>query len=105
MNEENINEINRPRGKKSFHYSSIKDKKYKNRFFNTNKNRESLSPIKIKRNSQITRKINNNKNNNIFSLSKSNKVYSLKEYDYLFPYKKTAHNLLKKKYNCSYIVK
>jgi hypothetical protein len=33
MNVENINEKTRPRAKKSFHYSSIKDKKYKNRFF------------------------------------------------------------------------
>ena len=28
----------------------------------------------------------------------------MKEYDYLIPYKKTAYNLLKRKYNCSYIV-
>lgn len=104
MNVENINEKTRPRAKKSFHYSSIKDKKYKNRFFNTNKNSESLSAIKIKRNSQITRKIDNKNKNDLFSLSKSNKVYSMKEYDYLMPYKKTAYNLLKRKYNCSYIV-
>ena len=104
MNIENINEKTRPRAKKSFHYSSIKDKKYKNRFFNTNKNHESLSAIKIKRNSQITRKIDNKNKNDLFSLSKSNKVYSMKEYDYLMPYKKTAYNLLKRKYNCSYIV-
>ena len=105
MNVENINENTRPRSKKSFHYSSIKDTKYKSKFFNTNKNHESLSPKKMRRNSQIVQQIENRKNSGLFSLAKSKKVYySMKEYDYLLPYKKTAYNLLKQKYNCSYIV-
>ena len=102
MNVSNIKEKIRHRAKNSLHYPVIKDTKYKNKFFNINKNNESASPSKKRRNSQITLKIDNKKNNSLFTLSKASKVYSMKAFNYLFPYKKAAYNLLKKKYNCSY---
>ena len=102
MNEANISLKARPRAIKSLHYHVVKDIKYKSKFFNINKNNESASPFKKRRNSQIALKNDNRKNNSLFSLSKVSKVYSMKAFNYLFPYKKAAYNLLKKKYNCSY---
>ena len=109
MNEENKNNYNenkRIRVKKSFHYSSIQDSKFKHKFFNTDKKNVRSSeintdPFKIKRNSQMARKIDNKKNTFFSVLSKINDVHSMQEYNYLFPYKKTANILLRKKYNCS----